>query len=138
MFAVVKTGGKQYTVRAGDVLRVEKLAGDQGANVTLDQVLAVGEGKDINFSAKGAKVTAEIMAQTRSKKITVFKKKRRQNYRRTNGHRQDITLLRVTGISPDGTKMVTAAPKKAAVEKESKKAAKPAAEKAKTPAADKE
>jgi large subunit ribosomal protein L21 len=101
MFAVVKTGGKQYRVAAGDVIKVEKLAGDAGATVTLDQVLMVGEGEGAKVGTPliaGAKVTAQVVAQARGPKIIVFKKKRRQNYRRKNGHRQDLTILRVTDI----------------------------------------
>ncbi|WP_420242737.1 50S ribosomal protein L21 [Roseiterribacter gracilis] len=101
MFAVVKTGGKQYRVAAGDVIKVEKLAGDAGATVTLDQVLMVGEGEGAKVGTPliaGAKVTAQVVAQARGPKIIIFKKKRRQNYRRKNGHRQDLTILRVTDI----------------------------------------
>lgn len=97
MFAVVKTGGKQYRVAAGDVIKVEKLAGEAGATVTLDQVLMVGDQVGTPVVA-GAKVTAQVVAQARGPKIIVFKKKRRQNYRRKNGHRQDLTILRVTDI----------------------------------------
>jgi large subunit ribosomal protein L21 len=101
MFAVVKTGGKQYRVAAGDVIKVEKLAGEAGATVTLDEVLMVGEGAGAKVGTPlvaGAKVTAQVVAQARGPKIIVFKKKRRQNYRRKNGHRQDLTILRVTDI----------------------------------------
>ncbi|MDB5366262.1 MAG: rplU [Rhodospirillales bacterium] len=101
MFAVVKTGGKQYRVAAGDVIKVEKLAGEAGGTVTLDQILMVGEGTSATVGTPlvaGAKVTAQVVAQARGPKIIVFKKKRRQNYRRKNGHRQDLTILRVTDI----------------------------------------
>jgi large subunit ribosomal protein L21 len=101
MFAVVKTGGKQYRVAAGDVIKVEKLAGEAGGTVTLDQILMVGEGASATVGTPlvaGAKVTAQVVAQARGPKIIVFKKKRRQNYRRKNGHRQDLTILRVTDI----------------------------------------
>jgi large subunit ribosomal protein L21 len=101
MFAVVKTGGKQYRVAAGDVIKVEKLAGEAGGTVTLDQVLMVGEGAGATVGTPlvaGAKVTAQVVAQARGPKIIIFKKKRRQNYRRKNGHRQDLTILRVTDI----------------------------------------
>lgn len=102
MYAVVKTGGKQYRVSAGDVIRVEKLAGETGETITLDTVLMLGDDKDVTLGeplVKGASVSAEILDQRKDTKIVVFKKKRRQNYRRTKGHRQNITVLRVTGIS---------------------------------------
>ncbi|MBV6633563.1 MAG: 50S ribosomal protein L21 [Alphaproteobacteria bacterium] len=102
MFAVIKTGGKQYRVKSGDVIKVEKLEGEAGSKVNLDQVLMVGEGDKTKVGAplvKGAKVTAEILGQDRGPKIIVFKKKRRQNYRRKKGHRQDITVLRITDIA---------------------------------------
>jgi large subunit ribosomal protein L21 len=102
MFAVIKTGGKQYRVAAGDVIKVEKLEADAGAELTLGEVLAVGDGDNITLGAPlvdGASVTATVLEQTRAKKIIVFKKKRRQNYRRKNGHRQHLTVLRITGVS---------------------------------------
>ncbi len=101
MFAVLRTGGKQYRVTKGDVIRVEKLDAEDGAKVTLDDILMVGEpgkAKVGSPTVAGAKVTAEVVAQARAPKITVFKKKRRQNYRRKKGHRQDITILRITDI----------------------------------------
>ncbi len=102
MFAVVKTGGKQYKVSEGDVIQVEKLEGEVGAAVTLDQVLMVGENEDVQVGTpmlKGNQVTAEITEQLKDKKIIVFKKKRRKNYRRKNGHRQLVTRLKITKIS---------------------------------------
>jgi len=102
MFAVIKTGGKQYRVASGDVIKVEKLAAEAGATVALDQVLMVGEGAEATIGTPlvaGATVSAEVIAQDRGPKIIVFKKKRRQNYRRKNGHRQDLTVLRITEIS---------------------------------------
>ena len=101
MFAVVKTGGKQYRVAKGDVIRVEKLDAKDGDKITLDEVLMVGETGKSKVGTplvKGASITAEVVAQARAPKIIVFKKKRRQNYRRKKGHRQDITILRVTDI----------------------------------------
>ena len=98
MFAVIKTGGKQYRVAQGDVIKVERLAGEAGATIALDQVLMVGETIGTPLVA-GASVSAEVVAQDRGPKLIVFKKKRRQNYRRKNGHRQDLTVLRITGIS---------------------------------------
>lgn len=102
MFAVIRTGGKQYKVASGDVIRVEKLDGEAGASITLDDVLMVSDGGATTIgtpTVAGASVTAEVVAQDRGPKIIVFKKKRRQNYRRKNGHRQDLTVLRITGIS---------------------------------------
>ncbi len=102
MFAIVKTGGKQYTVAKGDVLKVEKLAGNKGDIVTLDQVLLVSNNGSQKIGAplvEGAKVTAEVIAQDRLDKVIIFKKKRRQNYRRKNGHRQHVTVLRIKDIA---------------------------------------
>ena len=101
MFAVIKTGGKQYKVQKDDKILVEKLEGEEGAKVTLDEVLMVVDGKTSKIGeplVKGAKVEASIVTQTRGPKITVFKKKRRQNYRRKKGHRQDLTMIQITNI----------------------------------------
>ena len=101
MFAVIQTGGKQYRVAEGDRLRVEKLAGDVGAKVTFDKVLLVG-GDSVKVGTplvSGAKVSAEIVAQDRDKKVIVFKFRRRKNYRRKQGHRQPFTELKITGVS---------------------------------------
>lgn len=102
MFAVLKTGGKQYKVAQGDVIQVEKLEGNVGDKVTLDQVLMVGEEDKVDVGAPildGSTVTCEIIDQIKGPKILVFKKKRRKKYRRTNGHRQLITYLKITDIS---------------------------------------
>ena len=107
MFAVVKTGGKQYRVVAEDVLKVEKLAGEAGDFVELNQVLMVGEGDDVTLGAPtvdGAIVSAEIIEQGRDRKVIAFKKRRRQNSRRTIGHRQHQTKLRIAEILTDGKK----------------------------------
>ena len=113
MFAVVRTGGKQYRVAAGDKIAVEKLAGEAGDTVTLGDVLLAGEGDSVADASK-VTVSAEIIAQAKSEKVVVFKKRRRHNYRRKNGHRQQMTLLRITDVG-EGKK---AAPKKAAAPKE--------------------
>jgi len=97
MFAVVRTGGKQYRVAAGDKIVVEKLGGNAGDIVRLDDVLLAGEGADLK-STDGLIVSAEIIAQAKGDKVTVFKKKRRHNYRRKAGHRQQHTILRITAI----------------------------------------
>jgi large subunit ribosomal protein L21 len=98
MFAVIQTGGKQYKVASGDVIRVEKLAGEAGSELVLDQVLMVGDKIGAPVVA-GASVKATVVAQARGEKIIIFKKRRRQNSRRKNGHRQDLTILRITDIS---------------------------------------
>ena len=99
MFAVIRTGGKQYKVAKDDVITVEKLVGEPGSTVTLADVLMVGEGGDAKLGGGvSASVTAEVVEQIRSDKVLIFKKRRRHNYRRKNGHRQALTVLRVTGI----------------------------------------
>ena len=102
MFAVVKTGGKQDKVAKGDVIQVEKLEGNVGETVTLDKVLLFSEGETHLPGApyvENCTVTCEVAGQLKDKKIIVFKKKRRKNYRRKNGHRQEFTRLKVTDIS---------------------------------------
>lgn len=101
MYAVIKTGGKQYRVSEGQRLRVERLEGNPGQAVTFDEVLLVG-GDSLKVgqpTVAGAQVTAEIVAQDRDKKIIVFKLRRRKNYRRKTGHRQPYTELKITGIN---------------------------------------
>ncbi|OYW44183.1 MAG: 50S ribosomal protein L21 [Sphingomonadales bacterium 12-68-11] len=97
MFAVVRTGGKQYRVAEGDKIAVEKLAGDAGDTITLGEVLLAGEGDTVADAAK-VMVSAEIIAQAKSEKVVVFKKRRRHNYRRKAGHRQQMTLLRIVSV----------------------------------------
>jgi large subunit ribosomal protein L21 len=102
MYAIIRTGGKQYQVAQGDQLRVEKLAGNVGETVELNEVLLVGAGEKLNIGkpvVEGAKVTATILAQGKAKKVMVFKKKRRKGYQVKNGHRQQYTALRIEGIS---------------------------------------
>jgi large subunit ribosomal protein L21 len=115
MFAVVRTGGKQYRVAPGDKIVVEKLAGEAGERVDLTDVLFAGEGSDLK-STSGLIVAAEIIAQAKGDKVTVFKKRRRHNYRRKKGHRQQHTILRIVAIGDHKA--------------EQKPAAKPAASKA--------
>ena len=105
MFAIVRTGGKQYRVAAGDKIVVEKLAGEAGDSVTLSDVLLAGDGGELK-STDGLTVAAEIIAQAKSDKVIVFKKRRRHNYRRKAGHRQQLTILKIVSIGD--------APKKAA------------------------
>jgi len=107
MYAVIKTGGKQYKVSKDDIISVEKLSEDSGKKVKLNEVLVISDkGKPIigDPLIKGASVEAEILEQTRSKKITIFKKKRRNNYRRKQGHKQLITNLKILSINSTGTK----------------------------------
>ena len=115
MFAVVRTGGKQYRVAAGDKIAVEKLAGEAGDTITLGDVLLAGEGDELSDAGK-VTVSAEIIAQAKSEKVLVFKKRRRHNYRRKNGHRQQMTLLRITAVG-DSKVEKKAAPKKEAAPK---------------------
>jgi len=124
MFAVIKTGGKQYTVAQDDLLRVEKLDAEAGATVTFDEVLMVGGEGETAIGAptvEGASVVAEVVDQGRNRKIIIFKKRRRQNSRRRNGHRQAFTLVKVTDILTGGAKPAKkAAAKKAAPKAEAK------------------
>jgi len=145
MFAVVRTGGKQYRVAAGDKIAVEKLAGEAGDTITLGDVLLAGEGDDLADAAK-VSVSAEIIAQAKSEKVVVFKKRRRHNYRRKAGHRQQMTLLRILEVG-EGSKKAAAKPaakkadapaeNKASEKAPAKKAAAPKAEAADKPAAKK-
>src|SRR6266581_3680458 len=126
MFAVIRTGGKQYKVAPNDVIAVEKLAGEPGATVELAEVLMVGDGATVSTGTPllaGASVSATLVEQRRADKIIVFKKKRRQNYRRKKGHRQYQTVLQITGIraeggssAPAGTRSRRAAPPQAGSE----------------------
>ena len=102
MFAVIKTGGKQYRVAEGDVLKFEKLNGEEGDTIEFGEVLMMGEGDDVKVGAPlvdGGKVTGEVLAQGRSKKISIIKFRRRKHYRRQAGHRQSFTEVKITGIS---------------------------------------
>jgi len=130
MFAVIKTGGKQYRVSEDDVLVVEKLVAEAGDTVQFDKVLMIGEdGKAPTVGApviEKATVSAEVVRQTRGDKIIIFKKRRRQNSRRKNGHRQNLTLVKITAISATGAKKAPA--KKAPATKAAEKKAAPAKE----------
>ena len=102
MFAVIRTGGKQYRVAENDVIRVEKLDGEAGGEVTFKEVLMVGGEGESKVGAPlvdGATVTAELVEQMRDKKVIIFKKRRRQNSRRKNGHRQHLSVVRIKSIS---------------------------------------
>ena len=113
MLAVIKTGGKQYAVKAGQILKVEKLDGKKGDSISFDNVLAVTDSSNHTIGnplIKGASVEAKILEQIRDKKIIVFKKRRRKNYRLTHGHRQYLTVLQIESIMSGGKKSI--APKK--------------------------
>lgn len=118
MFAIIRTGGKQYRVAADDVIEVEKLAGDPGDAIEFGDVLMLAGEGDLKLGAPmvaGALVAGEVVEQKRADKIIVFKKKRRKGYRRKRGHRQDLTAIRITGIMLNGEKQTAkaeAAPKK--------------------------
>ncbi|MFT5439811.1 MAG: large subunit ribosomal protein L21 [Alphaproteobacteria bacterium] len=117
MYAVVKTGGKQYRVAQDDIILVEKLVVEPGAAIELDQVLMLDDGKATTIGTplvEGARVAATVIDQTRGDKIIVFKKKRRKDYKRTRGHRQDITVLRITEILAKGQKASAKAAEKPA------------------------
>ncbi len=137
MYAVIRTGGKQYRVAPDDVIRVERLTAEPGKSVDFDEVLLVGEGAATTAGTPlvaGAKVRAKVLEEVRGEKIIVFKKKRRQGYRRKQGHRQNLTVLRITDITDADGKTVSAAVAKPAAK--SKAAAKKP--KAKPKAADAE
>jgi large subunit ribosomal protein L21 len=129
MFAVIETGGKQLKVALNDVIRIEKLPGKKGDRVTFGEVLLVSDGKDLKVGSptlKGTAVAGEILDQVKADKVLIFKKKRRHNYRRFKGHRQLLTVLRITEIA--GSKAPALAAKKSAPAKaEAKPAAKAAA-----------
>ena len=139
MFAVMKTGGKQYKVAADDVVKIERLEGEAGDTVSFENVLMVGGDDGVTVGApfvEGATVVGEVVDQGRGRKIIIFKKRRRQNSRRKNGHRQYFTSVRITDILVGGAKPKAAkkaAPKKA----DAKPAEKPAAKKAASKAAPK-
>ena len=143
MYAVVRTGGKQYRVAKDDTILVERIAADEGAEVILDDVVMLGDGDKVTIGTprvEGAAVSATVVSQTRGPKIIIFRRKRRKNHRRTQGHRQDLTLLKINAIAEDGKSLKPkAAPaKKAAAKKDAapKAAAKKAAAKKAAPKAE--
>ncbi len=139
MYAVIKTGGKQYRVAKDDVIVVERLAGTAGDKIELDQVLMLDDGKGPTLGTPlvdGARVAATVLDQSRGDKIIVFKKKRRKNYRRTMGHRQDLTVLRITDILAKGKKAKATRAKAAAEDDASVAEAAEAAAAADAPAAE--
>ena len=138
MYALVKTGGKQYRVAKDDKILVERIAADEGAEIILDDIIMLGDGDKVTVGTprvEGAAVSAKVVRQTRGPKIIIFRRKRRKNHRRTQGHRQDLTLLQITAIAEDGKALkpksapakktapkAEAAPKKAAAKKAAPKA----------------
>ena len=100
MFAIVRTGGKQYRVAAGDKIVIDRIDGEAGASITLGDVLLAGEGSELR-ATEGLTVAAEIVAQAKGEKVIVFKKRRRHNYRRRNGHRQLHTILRIVSVGDE-------------------------------------
>ena len=143
MYALVRTGGKQYRVAKDDTILVERIAADEGAEVILDDIVMLGDGDKVTIGTprvEGAAVSATIVSQTRGPKIIIFRRKRRKNHRRTQGHRQDLTLLKINAIAEDGKSLKPkAAPAKKAAAKEEaapKAAAKKAAAKKAAPKAE--
>src|ERR1700749_661829 len=117
MFAVIRTGGKQYRVTPDAVLKVEKLEAEAGSTITFTDVLAIGGRGGLTIGPRviaGASVTATVIAKDRLEKVIIFKKRRRQNSRRKNGHRQHVTVLRVNGINANGQSFTAEAPAAAA------------------------
>ena len=134
MYALVKTGGKQYRVSKNDTILVERIAAEEGAEVILYDIVMLGDGDKVtigNPRVDGAAVSATVVRQTRGPKIIIFRRKRRKNHRRTQGHRQDLTLLKINDIAEDAKKLAPAKPiAKKAAPKVDNAAKKPAAKKA--------
>jgi large subunit ribosomal protein L21 len=129
MYAVFRSGGKQYRAAKGDILRLEKIDGEEGATVKFDEVLLVGEGSDVKVGSptvSGSTVSAKVLRQGKSRKVSVVKFKRRQNYLRQGSHRQFFTEVEITGITGGGAKKAAPAKEEAA---EKTAAEKPAAKK---------
>ena len=133
MYALVRTGGKQYRVAKDDTILVERITADEGAEVILDDIVMLGDGDRVTIGTprvEGAAVSATVVSQTRGPKIIIFRRKRRKNHRRTQGHRQDLTLLKINAIAEDGKalKPKAAPAKKAEAKKAEAKKAAPKAE----------
>ncbi len=140
MYALVKTGGKQYRVAKNDTILVERIAADEGSQVFLNDVIMLGDGDKVTIGTPtiaGAAVSATIVRQTRGPKIIIFRRKRRKNHRRTRGHRQDLTLLKITEITEDAKKLAKSAAPKAAASKKTVAPKKAAAKKVGTRATSK-
>ena len=133
MYALVRTGGKQDRVAKDDTILVERISADEGAEIILDDIVMLGDGDQVTIGAprvEGAAVSATVMRQTRGPKIIIFRRKRRKNHRRTQGHRQDLTLLKINAIAEDGKALKPKAAPKAAAKTEAKAAPKTEAKKA--------
>ena len=130
MYALVKTGGKQYRVSKDDTILVERLSAEEGEQIILNDIVMLSDGDKVTIGTPlvdGAGVSATVVRQTRGPKIIIFRRKRRKNHRRTQGHRQDLTLLKINAIAEDGKSLAPkAAPKKAAAKAEAKAAPKKA------------
>ena len=137
MYALVKTGGKQYRVSKDDTILVERLSAEEGEQIILNDIVMLGDGDKVTIGTPlvdGAGVSATVVRQTRGPKIIIFRRKRRKNHRRTQGHRQDLTLLKIVDIAEDAKSLKTAKP---AAKAATKKPAVPKAAAAKKPAAPK-
>jgi large subunit ribosomal protein L21 len=135
MYAVIKSGGKQYKVAENEVVKLEKIDGEVGKNVKFDQVLALGSDKGVKVGEpviKDAVVSAEVLEQKKDDKVIIFKKKRRHNYRRKNGHRQQVTVVRILDVSGKG-EIKKAPAKKAVAKKDDKPATTKTSEKKEAP-----
>ena len=133
MYALVKTGGKQYRVAKDDTILVERIAAEEGAEVILNDIVMLGDGDKVTIGAPtvdGAAVSATVVRQTRGPKIIIFRRKRRKNHRRTQGHRQDLTLLKINDIAEDVKKLAPAKPAAKKTAPKADAATKPAAKKA--------
>lgn len=139
MYAIIKTGGKQVKVNAGDIIKIEKLEAEAGSAVKFDQVLLVSDGSNVQVGTPlvaGATVTGTVLEQKRDEKVIIFKKRRRQGYRRTKGHRQYLTVVHIGEIAAGGKSAKAEKPAKVAAPKAEAKAEAPKAA-AKKPAAKK-
>ncbi len=133
VYALVKTGGKQYRVAKDDTILVERIAAEEGAEVILNDIVMLGDGDKVTIGAPtvdGAAVSATVVRQTRGPKIIIFRRKRRKNHRRTQGHRQDLTLLKINDSAEDAKKLAPAKPAAKKATPKADAATKPAAKKA--------
>ena len=133
MYALVKTGGKQYRVAKDDTILVERIAAEEGAEVILNDIVMLGDGDKVTIgtpTVDGAAISATVVRQTRGPKIIIFRRKRRKNHRRTQGHRQDLTLLKINDIAEDAKKLAPAKPAAKKAVPKAVAATKPAAKKA--------
>ena len=133
MYALVKTGGKQYRVAKDDTILVERVAAEEGDEVILNDIVMLGDGDKVTIgtpTVDGAAVSATVVRQTRGPKIIIFRRKRRKNHRRTQGHRQDLTLLKINDIAEDAKKLASAKPAAKKAAPSANAATKPAAKKA--------